>query len=303
MCLARARLRGTRRRSNRHAAGRRLPFPPRGHLLAGAAAQTKKPKKNDPVFRWIPHPTLQVGIVEVALRARLQFDARASDLDVELGDDADRALDVARRRLGRRGTDRPLRLLPGRARDRRRRRSVARRVPELPAVRPGAVSVRQVQGAVQPGREHQRDEPRLRLPIARREHARAGTRHAAGWCTAASSSASSVTSSACSITTAATRGRGRRRTRVRRRDEGGPRRRAAVPDDRDRWPRICSSASRVDVESTYPPKDSRALRGETVFGPRFFTSDYIIVGQAQAPRASRCAGGRDRSRSSPSTSR
>jgi phosphate-selective porin OprO and OprP len=64
------------------------------------AAQTKKPKKSDPVFRWEPHPTVKLGIVEVALRARLQFDARASDIDVDLGDDADRALDIARRRLG-----------------------------------------------------------------------------------------------------------------------------------------------------------------------------------------------------------
>ena len=31
-----------------------------------AAAQTKKPKKKDPVFRWVPHPTLQIGIVQVA---------------------------------------------------------------------------------------------------------------------------------------------------------------------------------------------------------------------------------------------
>jgi phosphate-selective porin OprO/OprP len=65
-----------------------------------AAAQTKNPKKQDPVFRWVPHPTLQIGMVEVALRARLQFDARRSEIDVDLGDDADRALDVARRRLG-----------------------------------------------------------------------------------------------------------------------------------------------------------------------------------------------------------
>jgi phosphate-selective porin OprO and OprP len=75
-------------------------FRPEVTFSQAAATQNKKPKKKDPTFRWIPHPTLQVGIVEVALRARLQFDARASDIDVELGDDADRALDIARRRLG-----------------------------------------------------------------------------------------------------------------------------------------------------------------------------------------------------------
>ena len=48
---------------------------------------------------------------------------------------------------------------------------------------------RQVQAAVQPRREHQRDEPRLRLPVAHRRAARAGTRSRAPWSTAGSCAA------------------------------------------------------------------------------------------------------------------
>lgn len=61
---------------------------------------TKKPSKKDPVFRWEPHPTLTVGIVEVAFRARLVFDERKSDAAVDLGADEARGLDLARRRVG-----------------------------------------------------------------------------------------------------------------------------------------------------------------------------------------------------------
>jgi phosphate-selective porin OprO/OprP len=62
--------------------------------------QTKKPKQPNPVFAWKDHPTLTLGIVEIAFRARLQFDGRQTDANIDLGDDTERGLDLARRRVG-----------------------------------------------------------------------------------------------------------------------------------------------------------------------------------------------------------
>ena len=61
---------------------------------------TKKPPQKDPIFSWKDHPTLTIGIVEIAFRARLQFDHEATDESIELDEDVNRGLDLSRRRIG-----------------------------------------------------------------------------------------------------------------------------------------------------------------------------------------------------------
>jgi phosphate-selective porin OprO/OprP len=49
-------------------------------------------------FEWPDHPTLRIGIVSLAGRARFQVDGRRSD--APLADEDDQTLDIARRRIG-----------------------------------------------------------------------------------------------------------------------------------------------------------------------------------------------------------
>ncbi len=68
---------------------------------APAAAQSnaqKTSKKPSPMFRWDEHPSLHIGDLRVSFRARVQVDTRRSD--APLGDDEDLSLDVARKRIG-----------------------------------------------------------------------------------------------------------------------------------------------------------------------------------------------------------
>ncbi len=143
----------------------------------GQPNPTKKPPQKDPIFSWKDHPMLTFGIVEIAFRARLQFDHEATDESIELEEDVNRGLDLSRRRIGIAGQVRRYAEFQVEYDLQDDDGSVAGRVRHLHAVRRGAVSAREVQAAVQPRREHQRHQPRLRVPVARRQHAGAGTRH------------------------------------------------------------------------------------------------------------------------------
>ena len=66
----------------------------------GQPNPTKKPPQKDPIFSWKDHPMLTFGIVEIAFRARLQFDHEATDESIELEEDVNRGLDLSRRRIG-----------------------------------------------------------------------------------------------------------------------------------------------------------------------------------------------------------
>ena len=68
--------------------------------FAGVLAAQKKAgaKKKTVYFRWTDHPTLHIGKLQIAGRARVQMDTRGSD--APFGDDEEVAFDVARRRLG-----------------------------------------------------------------------------------------------------------------------------------------------------------------------------------------------------------
>ena len=79
------------------------------------------------------------GIVEIAFRARLQFDHEATDESIELEEDVNRGLDLSRRRFGSRVRS-ELRRVPGRI-SRQDDQSVAGRVRHLHAVDEVAISV------------------------------------------------------------------------------------------------------------------------------------------------------------------
>lgn len=61
-----------------------------------------KDKKKKSVFEWKDHPTLRAGIVEVALRARLQLDSQSSD--AAIGNSDETTADIAKRRIGIEGS-------------------------------------------------------------------------------------------------------------------------------------------------------------------------------------------------------
>jgi phosphate-selective porin OprO/OprP len=63
-----------------------------------ATVQGGKKKKNDAVFRMEDHPTLHFGIVKIELRARFQGNMRKSD--APLTDEGDLTSDQARKRVG-----------------------------------------------------------------------------------------------------------------------------------------------------------------------------------------------------------
>ena len=71
----------------------------RASFLNREAVQGKKP---DPIFSMKSHPTIKVGIVEIALRARLVATKRTSDTVV--GDEEEASADIARKRIGFEGT-------------------------------------------------------------------------------------------------------------------------------------------------------------------------------------------------------
>ena len=154
-------------------------------------------RRKDPVFSWKDHPTLTIGIVEVGFRARVAV------------------------RLGKRPTT------ASSSRTTSTAASICRAGASASTVRSAAYAdfqverelqddadpwrdvyvnysqfdevqfqLRQVQAAVQPRREHQRDQSRLRVSIARREHARAWTRHRLDGARPRRQAASSATSSA-----------------------------------------------------------------------------------------------------------
>ena len=87
----------------------------------GQPNPTKKPPQKDPIFSWKDHPMLTFGIVEIAFRARLQFDHEATDESIELEEDVNRGLDLSRGRIGIAGQVRPLRRVPSRIRSAGRR--------------------------------------------------------------------------------------------------------------------------------------------------------------------------------------
>ena len=68
---------------------------------APAAAQSESQnhtQKSSPVFRWDNHPSVHIGDLRVSFRARVQVDSRRSDAPFD--DEDDVAVDVARKRLG-----------------------------------------------------------------------------------------------------------------------------------------------------------------------------------------------------------
>jgi phosphate-selective porin OprO and OprP len=73
------------------------PAPGSGAAIA-VALPTPPVQQSNSVFRWEEHPTLHLGIVEVAFRAR--FRARSRQSDAPFGDEGDLATDIARKRIG-----------------------------------------------------------------------------------------------------------------------------------------------------------------------------------------------------------
>jgi phosphate-selective porin OprO/OprP len=66
------------------------------------AVQASPAPQSSALFRWDEHPTLQIGVVEIAFRARVQARSRTSD--APFGDEDNLAADIARRRIGVEGT-------------------------------------------------------------------------------------------------------------------------------------------------------------------------------------------------------
>jgi phosphate-selective porin OprO/OprP len=70
--------------------------------VAGASLARQGGRTPDPIFAMKDHPTLTLGIVEVAFRARVQVSSRTSD--AAIGDEDEAAADLARRRVGIEGS-------------------------------------------------------------------------------------------------------------------------------------------------------------------------------------------------------